>query len=35
LLLYKGRDLHNIAALKEFTAEYGPIYAKLFVKYLG
>jgi hypothetical protein len=35
LLLYKGRDLHTIAALKEFTSEYGPIYYRLFLKYLG
>jgi hypothetical protein len=35
LLLYNGRDLHNVDALEEFAAEYGPIYFKLFVKYLG
>lgn len=35
LLMYKGRDLHNVDALEEFTAEYGPIYYKLFMKYLG
>ena len=35
LLLYQGRDLHNVAVLKDFAAEYGPIYAKLFAKYLS
>jgi hypothetical protein len=35
LLRYKGRDLHNIDALRDFIAEYGPIYYKLFLKYLG
>ena len=35
LLLYRGRDLHNIGVLKDFAAEYGVIYLKLFVKYLG
>jgi hypothetical protein len=35
LLLYHGRDLHQVSALRELTAEYGPLYAKLFVKALG
>jgi hypothetical protein len=35
LLTYQGRDLHNVEALKDFTAEYGPIYYKLFLKFLG
>jgi hypothetical protein len=35
LLRYKGRDLHDIDALRDFIAEYGPIYYKLFLKYLG
>ena len=35
LLLYQGRDLHNVAVLKDFAGEYGVIYAKMFVKYLG
>jgi hypothetical protein len=35
LLLYKGRDLHNVAVLKDFGGEYGPIYYKMFLKYLG
>ena len=35
LLLYNGRDLHRVDALEEFSAEYGPIYYKLFMKYLG
>jgi len=35
LLLYDGRDLHNVAVLKEFAGDYGVIYAKLFVKYLS
>lgn len=34
LLLYRGRDLHQIAVLKELTSEYGVLYAKLFVKAL-
>lgn len=34
LLLYRGRDLHKVAVLKDMTAEYGPLYAKLFAKYL-
>jgi hypothetical protein len=32
LLSYRGRDLHQVAVFKDFTAEYGPIYHKLFVK---
>jgi uncharacterized protein with von Willebrand factor type A (vWA) domain len=35
LLLYEGRDLHEIATFKDFLAEYGPLYAKMFVEYLG
>lgn len=35
LLLYKGRDLHNVGAIKEFAGEYGPVYYKLFLRYLG
>jgi hypothetical protein len=34
LLLYRGRDLHNVDVLAEFLAEYGPIYYKLFGRYL-
>lgn len=34
LLLYKGHNLHNVETLKEFTAEYGTFYYKLFLKYL-
>ena len=34
LLLYRGRDLHNVDVLEEFLAEYSPIYYKLFGKYL-
>ena len=34
LLLYKGRDLHGVEALEDFTREYGLLYAKLFGKYL-
>ena len=33
LLLYEGRDLHNVAALKEFAREYGAIYVKLWLKF--
>jgi hypothetical protein len=35
LLLYKGRDLHRVEVLEDFTREYGPLYARLFSKYLG
>jgi hypothetical protein len=34
LLLYSGRDLHNVSVLKKFLGEYGPLYAKLFAKAL-
>jgi hypothetical protein len=34
LLLYRGRDLHNVDVLEEFLAEYDPIYYKLFGKYI-
>jgi hypothetical protein len=33
LLLYEGRDLHGVAALKDFAGEYGAIYAKLYIKF--
>lgn len=33
LLLYEGRDLHNIVVLKEFIGEYATIYVKLFGKH--
>jgi hypothetical protein len=32
--LYQGRDLHNVASFKDFLAEYGPLYARMFVQYL-
>jgi hypothetical protein len=32
LLLYEGRDLHSVAALKDFVKEYGGIYVKLYIK---
>lgn len=35
LLLYEGRDLHQVTVIKDFMGEYGPLYAKLFVKYLS
>jgi hypothetical protein len=35
LLLYKGRDLHTVEVLEDFAGAYGPLYARLFVKYLG
>ena len=35
LLRYDGRDLHSISVVKDFVAEYGMIYAKLFAKYVG
>jgi len=34
LLLYKGRDLHRVEALEDFTKEYG-LLVRLFSKYLG
>jgi len=34
LLLYRGRDLHNVAVLEDFAGEYGSIYVKMFLKYL-
>jgi hypothetical protein len=30
LLLYRGRDLHNVPALEELTREYGILYVKLY-----
>jgi len=35
LLTYNGHDLHNVETLEEFSAVYGPIYYKLFLKFLG
>ena len=32
LLLYEGRDLHTVAALKDFTSEYSGIYLKLYMR---
>ncbi len=32
LLLYEGRDLHSVAALKDCVSEYGGIYLKLYIK---
>jgi hypothetical protein len=32
LLLSEGRDLHTVAALKDFVSEYGGIYLKLYMK---
>ncbi len=35
LLQYEGRDLHTVAALKDFISEFGGgIYLKLFMKYV-
>lgn len=34
LLLYKGRDLHGVKALQDFTKEYGMLYSKLFARYV-
>lgn len=35
LLLYEGRDLHTVAAVKDFMKEFGSgIYVKLYLKYL-
>jgi hypothetical protein len=30
-----GRDLHQVAVLKDFCGVYGPIYAKVFAKYVS
>jgi hypothetical protein len=35
LLQYEGRDLHQVAAFRDFLAEYGPLYAKMFVEYIS
>jgi len=35
LLQYEGRDLHQVATFRDFLAEYGPMYAKLFVEYIS
>jgi hypothetical protein len=35
LLRYRGRDLHVVAVLEDFLAEYGPIYYSLFAKYIS
>ncbi len=35
LLLYKGRDLHTVGAVEEFLGEFGPVYLRLFLRYLG
>lgn len=34
LLLYEGRDLHQVATFEDFLTEYGPLYTKMFVEYL-
>lgn len=34
LLLYERRDLHQVATFKDFLAEYGPLYARMFLQYL-
>jgi hypothetical protein len=34
LLLYGGRDLYNVAVLKEFANDYDDIYFKPFLRYL-
>jgi hypothetical protein len=34
LLLYRGRDLHSVAVLKDMLGEYGPLYARMFGSYL-
>ena len=34
LLLYEGRDLHGVQALKDFIAEFGGFYAVFFAKVL-
>jgi hypothetical protein len=34
LLHYKGRDLHSVATLGDFLAEFSDVYVKLYLKYL-
>jgi hypothetical protein len=34
LLLFRGNDLHNVSVLKEFMAVYGPMYARMFARYI-
>jgi len=34
LLRYEGRDLHSIPPFKDFLAEFGRLYAKMFAEYL-
>lgn len=33
--LRNGQDMHNVAALRDFGIEYGAIYCKIFLNYLG
>jgi hypothetical protein len=33
LLRFRGRDLHKVAVLKEFTGEYGTVYALLWARF--
>jgi hypothetical protein len=35
LLLYQGRDLHDVAVFENFAGEYGAIYSKMFLRYLS
>lgn len=35
LLVYEGRALHQVEVLKAFVGEYGTIYVRLFLRYLG
>ena len=35
LLRYEGRDLHRVDVLEDFTREYGLLYVRLFMKYIG
>jgi hypothetical protein len=35
LLSFRGKDLHSIPVLKDFSGEFGAIYAKLWVKGLS
>jgi hypothetical protein len=35
LLQYDGHDLHQVTTFKDFLAEYGPLYATMFVEYLS
>ncbi len=34
LLYFRGKDLHKVTALKEFIAEFGVVYLRLYAKWV-